>query len=236
MTTRRLKVERVSAQGLPIFEGFDVSSVEEFSITAFRGLDDSIPAAASAASTALTAALQSLWPRNERQFCLIALGGELQISGKVSAHLAERDKLWGQWKSSGIGLPAGQRFETNLSIHPGRWRYFGSINFETPQLPVALEVTRVADAVCVAAPGNVSLQSLVQRLATRVLDGKPLMAGQHSLLPAVVSSLPEGAIAMRAFGAFDDVNISIDVFGEGHIIDQVVASFDRLLRSHSTER
>lgn len=213
MTTRSLTVSREPADQWPFFRHVDSDGIDVLSVIGRRRVDESIPEVAGQIAEIVGAVLRGL---DGFTFRLLLLEGEYAFINKLQALMLERHKLWEALEMNGTTVPAGDRTERDISKRPGHYRYFGTISSEGADLVAALELTRLFNAVCVVTYAADALsESWDNEVVERALVISELSRDhRHSLAKGAVAELPRGAFAMWSFGAFDDVEISVNVVAE----------------------
>lgn len=220
MTTRRLAIRRERVRDWPALAGYEIpSDLGVLSLELQRTPHEKLPEAVAEASGALRSGLDPVLGPGPYQLWLLCLGKPHRSSSRVGAYHAERDKLWAAMEKTKTGLPQGRRIEARVQYGVD-FGFAGSIEFELGDLPVALEVTRVENAVCVAT------DPLVADPLTRWIT--PLLGSVNTepptLLTLMLEVFPNLTLVARGFGQFDDAVVGAEVFGPDSFLDALERS------------
>ena len=184
-----------------------MSGVGVVSLEVTREPREALATAVSEAATSLGSAL-SAYGKGGLLLGLVAASAPVPYTSRVAAYRAERNKLWASLQHTGTTLPEGRRVEIRVEHDDASVRYVGGLVFKLSQLPVALEVTGKAAAICIAwqTPHlDLPLDELI----------RPFMAlppEPESFLKQAVSNVADRTLVMRAFGTFDDRAVGSEVF------------------------
>jgi hypothetical protein len=217
MTTSRTNIRRERIHNWPIFKEFNLSDqLLALSVEITKCSHEKVGVAVAEASQALTSALLASTFRHIHLF-LVARGSTLEEPHRVAAYVAERHKLWNSMERSGLPIPIGPLSERRVDYDDGKFGFIGTIDFALAELPVALEVTRREDAVCIAAdPGG--CDSLIDEISASYPGGS---LGSTSVLGASVRHLADYEFVARAFGQFDDRVVGAEIFGRQDSLDSL---------------
>ena len=219
MITRPYELTRAIAREWPIFAEDDLSgSAQILSIEVHRRVDESVAAAVEDAASLLVSALGASLRGRDIRTWLVALGEPISRQNRLAVSHAERDLLWMAQENSGIKLPSGHRKESQISPSPTSLQFGGSIELTSiDDLPVALEVTRLKNAMVLCGSGSNAERDLTDLLETLIVPA----ADSKMLLRASVRQVGNGRFAARSFGLFDDVEVGVEVFAEGEILNGI---------------
>ncbi|MEU4807182.1 hypothetical protein [Actinosynnema sp. NPDC023587] len=153
----------------------------------------------------------------------MGIGRPTLRSNRVAAYNAGQDKLWVALEKSGIVLPAGSRAESEIEPSADVLRFCGAIELTTAELPLALEVTRRENAICV---GSIDQSSGFdwERL---ISSSAPVPNDAVGLLRAVLRQMSGGMFAARSFGQFDDAIVTSEAFGENEVLNRLESILER---------
>jgi hypothetical protein len=226
MTTSRVTIHREEVvRDWPIFVGdSDIpASVGVISVEVQRRVDESVTAATMMAAATLAAAVSEMLPLRQGRLWLVALGRPTLRSSRVAAYNTDRDKLWSALEKSGVTLPSGVRTESQIAHSDDILQFWGAIEFPAPELPVALEVTRHENAICV---GQTSQSNDANW--ERFISSVPLPQDSTMLLHGVLRQMSGGLFAARSFGQFDDTLVAAEIFAEDDILNRLQSILLRL--------
>jgi hypothetical protein len=218
MTTNRIAIQNDSLHNWPIFTDIDIPpTLGVMSIEIRRRLDEDIPSTGVMAAQALVAAMRTV-AEPFGSILLIALGDAISPSGRSASYRAERDKLWSTLEKSGAVLPAGERLERKLACTEGSSRFAGIISVAIEDLPIALEVTRQINSVCICEFPRSSTDSAWQQVAPLLEHCPPDQAAMlRELIPTVTGDM----FVARSFGSFDDVSVGVDIFAQHSMLSRL---------------
>ncbi|MFI0791491.1 hypothetical protein ACH4OY_02120 [Micromonospora rubida] len=221
MTTSRIAFRREVASEWAIFND-DAGISSRFGVATVvvrRRADELISSAVGMTAAALGKALGQIADPEQGRMRLVALGRPLARSSRVAAHNADRDKLWSALEKSGIVLPRGSRTEAEMTHCEDVLQFSGVIEFAATELPVALEVTRRADAFCLGQIRDSDGLGWENFLPSLELLPKDPAA----FLRAAVRQIADGLFVARSFGQFDDALVGSEVFAENDVVDRLQA-------------
>ncbi len=221
MTTRRIDIRRERPGDWPIFDGLDLPrELGVLSVEINRLPAEKIKAAVREASDNFrTAWMRASLPRRWRMWLLVA-SRPVRRADRIAMLQATRLGLWGATEKAGIELPRGARSETKVSYNGGLTGFAGSISLESDDIPVALEVTRRENAICLAV--DISSADPLFRVAS--IRPERLTAKVPDLFLLGVKAANDASFAVRGFGAFDDRMVGVEVFGSDSIINTLEMS------------
>jgi len=199
------------------------ASVGVASVEVRRRIDESIDSAAVVAATTLGRAVDELLSPEQTTLWLVALGRPTPRSNRIAAYKAERDGLWTALEKSGVELPDGSRAESSIARSDDVLWFGGAIEVTAAELPVALEVTRRENAVCIGnseVVGGVVWQGLLAGC-------DPLPENSVGLLRVVLHEISGGLFAARSFGQFDDPVVISEVFAEDKVLNRLASALER---------
>jgi hypothetical protein len=206
---RRIVVRREVARDWPIFaDDSEVpAAVGVTSVEVRRRVDESVASAAVVSATALGAAPELPGRDAAARPGKNLAGGSGEAdspSSRIAVYLAKRDKLWAALEKAGVALPDGSRTETEITHSDDVLRFGGAIELTSTELPMALEVTRCENAVCV---GRID--------GTAGIDWERFLSSSDTfsedpvgLLRLVLHQVSGGMFADRSFGQFDDAVVT----------------------------
>ncbi len=219
MTTRAITVSHDAADQWPLFRGVDPKGVHVLAVVARRRAYEPIATVSAEITDVVGGVLRQM---EGLTLCLLLLKHEYPTINKLQALTMERHKLWESLEMQGVTLPAGERAERDISERAGHTRFFGSIYFEAPALEAALELTRSYNAVCVVSPADAATEKWDDQVLARALEQEAQSRDDRgSLVKGAVGGLPRGGIVLWSFGAFDDVEISVNVAAEAARADEL---------------
>lgn len=215
MTTRRQVVRRERARDWPIFGSLALpDDVGVLSVELNRPSQETVDAVVAGASSILRSALVSAMPSGQHQLWLLAFGQPVKGPGRVAAYHAERDRLWGAMQKRGVGVPGGRRSEIKVEYEDGSLGFRGSIRIDAVDLPVALEVTRRENAVCLGVDAQAPAP-----LVSLSPSSTSTSAQTPTLLSAAVERLASYVFVARGFGQFDDAAVGVEVIASNEFLD-----------------
>ena len=221
---RRIVVRREVARDWPIFaDDSEVpAAVGVASVEVRRGVDESVASAAVVSATALGAALGEMLPPDQGKIWLVALGRPTLRSSRLAVYLAERDKLWAALEKAGVALPDGSRTETEITHSDDVLRFGGAIELTSTEFPMALEVTRCENAVCVG-----RIDGTAGFDWERFLSSSDTLSEDCGLLRLVLHQVSGGMFAVRSFGQFDDAVVTSEAFAENDLLNRLESILER---------
>ncbi len=216
MTTSQT-IRRERARDWPIFDGRELpNDIDVLTVQLRRRSMESIELVVAQASEMLRLALaNSTSPGNS--FWLAAWGNPVDPRNKVGAYLARRDGLWAAVEKTGIVLPEGPRNEAEVNYDDGSFGFGGSINFALNEIPVALELTRRKNAICLATEDVITDPIGNSKVASFSSADYRLPI----LIRAAAGEFGEWVFLARSFGKFDDSTVGAEIFAKSEFIDGV---------------
>lgn len=215
MTTRRQVVRREHARDWPIFGSLTLpDDVGVLSVELNRPSQETVDAVVADASSILRSALVWAMASGQHQLWLLAFGQPVKGSSRVAAYHAERDRLWTAMQKRGVGVPGGRRSEIKVEYEDGSLGFGGSIRIDAVDLPVALEVTRRENAVCLGTNAQSS-----DPLVGLSLPSISASIQTPTLLSVAVGRLASYVFVARGFGQFDDAAVGVEVIASNEFLD-----------------
>ncbi|MFY1633362.1 hypothetical protein ACN27F_08785 [Solwaraspora sp. WMMB335] len=215
MTTRRQVVRRERARDWPIFGGLALpDDLGVLSVDLHRSSQETVDAVVADASSIFHSALVSTMPSDQHQLWLLAFGQPVKGSSRVAAYLAERDRLWIAMQKRGVGVPGGRRSEIKVEYEDGSLGFGGSIRINAVDLPVALEVTRRENAVCLGVDTQAS-----DPLVSLTPSSISASTQTPTLLSVAVKRFASYVFVARGFGQFDDAAVGVEVIASNEFLD-----------------
>jgi hypothetical protein len=179
-----------------------------------RSINQTIDHAVGDASALLGSSLAALGLAEQHKLWLVVTGAPIKRTDRVAAYRANREKIWGVLERQGISIPPGSRSDLEIPLPDNSFGLIGSVELDLDDLQAALNVTRLADAVCLATHSLTDpLPSLVPGITQCVGPG------ESKLLVTLVQLHANWTFAARAFGQFDDYSVGVDVFASDSFLD-----------------
>lgn len=215
MSARRPRIRLERACDWPLFSDLALApDVDVLSVEVSRPTQDTIPVAVADASAILRAALDPATTPCQYKLWLVVHARPVKPYNRVGAYHARRDRLWGALQKCGLTVPEGHRTEVAIDCGTDLTGYAGSIAIDVIDLPVALEVTRRENAVCLGtdATSPDPITSLIPSPSTLISTRR------STLLSMSVARIPDYLFVARAFGEFDDAVVGVDVIAQNPFV------------------
>lgn len=225
MTTSRIVIRRDVVREWPIFatESEVPVAVGVTSVEIRRQGNESVASAAVSAATALAGGMGQMLAVEQGTLWLLALGRPILRSNRIAAHSAKRDRLWGALEKTGVVLPNGRRTEFQIGRSDDVVQFGGVVELTVTGLPLALEVTRCQNAICMGSAGQPLQMGWDGFLSS--LD--PLPEDSTAFLRAALRQVSRSTFVARSYGQFDDVVVTSEVFAEDDILNPLSAILER---------
>lgn len=189
------------ASAWPMFAGLDVADVLVVSHSSPRIPSQSLHEAASDAVRGLLKSTQVARLLCTRRLILVARTAPGDYLGKSAVLRAQRRGLWESFDDE--DLPAGERNEFPIEGSPGH--FVGYVDVRPEDAMRSIEFTRTHFAICSAIAGDEAVEPLLAAVASCV-------SSRDLVQTFVASQAADGVAVFRAFGQFDDAEVSADLF------------------------
>jgi hypothetical protein len=184
-----------------MFAGLDVADVLVVSHSSPRIPSQSLHEAASDAVRGLLKSTQVARLLCTRRLILVARTAPGDYLGKSAVLRAQRRGLWESFDDE--DLPAGERNEFPIEGSPGH--FVGYVDVRPEDAMRSIEFTRTHFAICAAIAGDEAVEPLLAAVASCV-------SSRDLVQTFVASQAADGVAVFRAFGQFDDAEVSADLF------------------------